>query len=214
MMGKIILLGSQKGGCGKSTLAVNVAGWLVHQGHNVILVDADPQGSAVRWAQDRQEKEKLKHIPHVQASGNINQTLKDLAVHYDYVVADTAGRDSRELRTGMVIADVLLSPSRPSQYDLDTLPHLTEVFLQAQDINPKLKGYLVLNMCPTNPVIKEADDAKEYLSEFPEFKVATSLVYDRKAFRDCVAEGKTVFEWKDAKAKAEINALMEEVFHG
>ncbi|WP_369526028.1 division plane positioning ATPase MipZ [Photobacterium leiognathi] len=43
-----------------------------------------------------------------------------MAVHYDYVVADTAGRDSRELRTAMVIADVLLSPSRPSQYDSDT----------------------------------------------------------------------------------------------
>ncbi len=56
MMGKIILLGSQKGGCGKSTLAVNVAGWLVHQCHNMILVDAYPQGSAVRWAQDRQEQ--------------------------------------------------------------------------------------------------------------------------------------------------------------
>ncbi|WP_237156593.1 ParA family protein [Photobacterium leiognathi] len=73
-MGKIILLGSQKGGCGKSTLAVNVAGWLVHQGYNVILVDANPQGSAVRWAQDRQKQETLKHIPQVQASGNINQT--------------------------------------------------------------------------------------------------------------------------------------------
>ena len=94
------------------------------------------------------------------------------------------------------------------------LPHLTDVFLQAQDINPKLKGYLVLNMCPTNPVIKEADDAKEYLSDFPEFGMATTLIYDRKAFRDCVAEGKSVFEWKDAKAKAEISALMEEVFRG
>lgn len=213
-MGKIILLGSQKGGCGKSTLAVNIAGWLAHQGKDVILVDADPQGSSARWAQDRQENIELKHIPHVQASGNINQTLRDLASRYDYVVADTAGRDSRELRTGMVIADLLLSPSRPSQYDLDTLPHLTEVFLQAQDMNPNLKGYLVLNMCPTNPVIKEADDAKTYLSEFPEFGVATSLVYDRKAFRDCISEGKTVFEWKDNKAKREISALIEEVFHG
>lgn len=69
-------------------------------------------------------------------------------------------------------------------------------------------------MCPTNPVIKEADDAKEYLSDFPEFGMATILIYDRKAFRDCVAEGKYVFEWKDAKAKAEISALMEEVFCG
>ncbi|RXJ72081.1 cobyrinic acid ac-diamide synthase [Veronia nyctiphanis] len=213
-MGKIILFGSQKGGCGKSTLAVNVAGWLISRGEDVILVDADPQGSSERWAQDRQENPELSNIPHVQASGNINQTLRDLAQKYDYVLADTAGRDSRELRTGMVVADILLSPSRPSQYDLDTLPHLAEVFIQAQDLNPTLKGYLVLNMCPTNPVIKEAEDARTYLNEFPEFSMANSMVYDRKAFRDCISEGRTVFEWKDAKAKQEIEALMEEVFHG
>ena len=213
-MGKIILLGSQKGGCGKSTLAVNIAGWLIDQGSDVILVDADSQASSSRWAQDRQEQASLSAIPHVQASGNINQTLKDLASRYDYVVVDTAGRDSRELRTGMVVADVLLSPSRPSQYDLDTLPHLTDVFIQAQDLNPNLKGYLVLNMCPTNPVIKEADDAKEYLKEFPEFSLATSIIHDRKCYRDCIAEGKTVFEWKDAKAKSDIHALMEEVSLG
>ena len=213
-MGKILLIGSQKGGAGKSTLAVNVAGWLIHQDKDVILVDADPQGSSVRWAQDRQEIKSLKHIPHVQASGNINQTIKDISDKYDYVVVDTAGRDSRELRTGMAVADILLSPARPSQYDLDTLPHLVEVFTQAKDINPKLKAYLILNMCPTNPVIKEAGDAKNYLAEFPEFVTATSLIYDRKAFRDCVSEGKTVFEWKDAKAEKEIRALMEEVFHG
>ncbi|WP_369526027.1 hypothetical protein [Photobacterium leiognathi] len=44
--------------------------------------------------------------------------------------------------------------------------------------------------------------------------MATTLIYDRIALRDCVAEGKSVFEWKDAKAKAEISALMEEVFRG
>ena len=213
-MGRILLFGSQKGGCGKSTLAVNVAGWLVKEGKDIILVDSDPQGSAARWSQDRQEHNELKNIPHVQASGNINQTLKDLATKYDYVVVDTAGRDSRELRTGLVIADVLITPSRPSQYDLDTLPHLAEVFLQAKDLNPSLRGFLVLNMCPTNPVIKEAKDAQSYLSEFPEFLMATTLIYDRKAYRDCIAEGKTVFEWKDNKTHDEINSLMAEICHG
>lgn len=213
-MGKIFLFGSQKGGCGKSTLAVNVAGWLLKENKDVILVDADPQGSAVRWAQDRQEHDKVTNIPHVQASGNINQTLKELATKYDYVIVDTAGRDSRELRTGMIVADVLISPFRPSQYDLDTVPHLSEVFLQAQDLNPSLRGFLVLNMCPTNPVIKETEDAQSYLRDFPEFIMAHTLIYDRKAYRDCIAEGKTVFEWKDNKTRDEINALMEEIIHG
>jgi chromosome partitioning protein len=213
-MGKIFLLGSQKGGCGKSTLAINVAGWLLDKNADVILVDADPQGSAARWAQDRQENESIGNIPHVQASGNINQTLKDLASKYEYVVVDTAGRDSRELRTGMVVADIVISPSRPSQYDLDTLPHLTEVYLQAQDLNPNLRGYLVLNMSPTNPVIKEADDAREYLSDFPEFQLAETLIHDRKAFRDCIGEGKTVFEWRDPKARDEMERLMEEITNG
>lgn len=213
-MGKVILLGSQKGGCGKSTLGVNIAGWLAHNGKDVILVDADPQFSASRWAQDRQEQEQLKRISHVQANGNINQILKDLAGRYEYVVVDTAGRDSRELRTGMISADLFISPSRPSQYDLDTLPHLTNVFVQAQDLNPQLKGYLIINMCPTNPVIKETEDAKTYLSDFPEFTLASTLIYDRKAYRDCISEGKTVFEWKDAKAKGEIDALMKELLHG
>ena len=96
-------------------------------------------------------------------------------------VVDVAGRDSRELRTGMIVADILISPARPSQYDLDTLPHLVDVFVQAQDLNPNLKGYLVLNLCPTNPVIKEAQDAQKYLADFPEFALADSLIYDRKA---------------------------------
>lgn len=213
-MGKIILIGSQKGGCGKSTLAVNFAGWLAQAQQDLILVDADPQASAARWAQDRQEQPALANIAHVQASGNIHQTLLDLAAKYEFVVVDCAGRDSRELRSAMAVADLLISPSRPSQYDLDTLPHLTDVVTQAQALNLKLRGFLVLNMCPTNPVIKEVDDAKAYLADFPEFKLAERLIYDRKAYRDCIAEGKSVFEWKDAKAKQEMQALFEEICHG
>ena len=210
----IILIGSQKGGCGKSTIAVNIAAALALKVKDVFLLDADPQSSSMRWAQDRLDTEVQPHIPHAQASGNIHQTLKDLASKYEYVIADTAGRDSRELRTGMTVADVLISPARPSQYDLDTLPHLAEVYSQAKDLNPKLAGYLVLNLCPTNPVIKEVAAAQEFLADYPEFKLANTLVYDRKAYRDAISEGKSVLEWTDAKAKHEIEALVGEIING
>ncbi len=209
----IILIGSQKGGCGKSTVAVNIAAALALQGKDVFLLDADPQSSSMRWAQDRLDCGVTPHIPHAQASGSIHQTLKDLSSKYEYVIADTAGRDSRELRTGMTVADVLISPARPSQYDLDTLPHLADVFTQAKDLNPKLLGFLVLNLCPTNPVIKEVESAKSFLVDYPEFQLAETLIYDRKAYRDSISEGKSVLEWADAKAKHEIDALVGEVVH-
>ena len=73
----IILIGSQKGGCGKSTIAVNIAAALALQGKDVFLLDADPQSSSMRWAQDRLDTEVQPHIPHAQASGNIHYSLKE-----------------------------------------------------------------------------------------------------------------------------------------
>jgi chromosome partitioning protein len=210
----IILIGSQKGGCGKSTIAVNVACSLALDANaDVLLVDADPQGSVSRWVQDRQSHPELKNIPCVQISGDIRITLRDLAERYKYLVVDVAGRDSVELRSGLSVADLLLSPLRPSQYDLDTVPHLSEVYSMAKDFNQNLKGYLVLNLCPTNPVIKEADEAREYLKDFSEFALAETLIFDRKAYRDSIAEGQTALEWKDEKAAESIRLLIKEVFN-
>ncbi len=97
----IVLIGSQKGGVGKSTKAVNIAGYLIlKQGKTAIIVDADDQKSIMTWYNDRQNVEGLPHIPVVAASGKIKETLLELDRHYDYVIVDTAGRDSAELRSG------------------------------------------------------------------------------------------------------------------
>ena len=208
----IILVGSQKGGCGKSTIAVNVACALALDGKaHGLLVDSDPQASVARWVQDRQGHPELKNIPCVQVSGDVRVTLRDLAERYQYLVVDVAGRDSVELRSGLSAADILLSPIRPSQYDLDTVPHLAEVYSKAKDFNQKLKAYLVLNLCPTNPVVREAEEAQAYLKDFSEFDVAQTRIYDRKAYRDSVAEGQSAIEWKDKKAADSIRLLVKEV---
>ncbi len=208
----IILVGSQKGGCGKSTMAVNLACSLVLDANeDVLLVDADSQGSVSRWVQDRQTHSLLKNIPCVQISGDVRITLRDLATRYKYLVVDVAGRDSVELRSGLSVADILLSPLRPSQYDLDTVPHLSEVYSLAKDFNQNLRAYLVLNLCPTNPVVKEAEEAKTYLADYSEFILAKTLIYDRKAYRDSIAEGQCVLEWKDEKAAASIRLLLKEI---
>ena len=210
----IILLGSQKGGCGKSTLAVNIAGQLAVRGKDVCLVDADRQGSSSEWIEYRDDGSNLKCIHAVSKFGNITDTLKDLNQRYEYVICDVAGRDSKELRYGMLAADIFISPVRPSQPDINTIPNLLDIFEQAKIINVNLKGYLVLNLCPTLPTIKEADQSAEYLSGLDGFVLANVRIHERKAFRDSFSEGLCVAEWKDIKAKNEIEWLVNEVLNG
>lgn len=205
----IVLLGSQKGGVGKSTLAVSIASYLLELGKRVIIVDADDQKSVLTWYNNRDED--LPRLPVVAATGKIKNTLVELDQHYEFVIVDCAGRDSHELRSGLMAADIFLSPLRPSQMDLDVVPHTCEVFTEAQDFNEKVRGYLILNMAPTNMFVNEANIAAELLKDFPAMKQALTRVCDRKVFRDTWATSTTIFEAENEKAKDEIRNLVNEV---
>lgn len=208
----IVLIGSQKGGCGKSTTAVNICADLARTGRDVVLVDADRQCTSANWAMDRSANKSLPVVHCIQKYENIRETLLDLDQRYEHVIVDAAGRDSRELRTGMTAAHTLLVPFRPSQPDLDTLPHLREVIVQAKDLNPDLTVHGLITMAPTNPVIHETDEAREYLQDYPEIQLLSTIVRDRKVFRDAMSEGMGVVEMGNEKAAQEILSLMQEIF--
>jgi chromosome partitioning protein len=210
----IVLIGSQKGGCGKSTTAVNICAELAKRGLDVVLVDADRQCTAANWAMDRGSNQTLPRVHCVQKYENIRETLLDLDKRYAYVIVDAAGRDSRELRTGMTATNILLVPFRPSQPDLDTLPNLREIITQAKDLNPQLRVYGLITMAPTNPVIHEAEEAREYLQDYPEIQLLNTIIRDRKVYRDAMSEGMGVVEMDNTKAADEIRQLMKEVFNG
>ena len=176
----IIVAGSQKGGSGKSTTVTDICAALVNEGHDVMLVDADRQSTAANWVADRAENKVLETVHCTQKYDNIRDTLLDLDKRYDYVIVDAAGRDSRELRTGILAADILIVPFKPSQPDLDTLPKIQEIITQAKDLNPKLKVYALLTMAPTNPIIHEANEAKEYLSQYPDITLLESIICERR----------------------------------
>lgn len=205
----IIVLGSQKGGVGKSTLAVSIAAYLITLGKRVLIVDADDQRSALTWYNNRPEY--LPHIPVTGATGNIKAMLKEHVKSYDYVIADCAGRDSAEMRSGLMAADVFISPLRPSQMDLDVVPHTCKVFAAAKDFNETVRGYLVLNMTPTNMFVNEGNQAAKVLLDFPQMCLAESRICDRKAHRDAWAESMTIFETQNTKAQQEISRLVEEL---
>lgn len=206
----IILIGAQKGGCGKSTLAVNLAAEFKRLGTDVCLVDADSQPTTANWALERLESDK-DDISHVKLSGNVSKPLKDLATRYELVIVDVAGRDSRELRTAMVAADLMLTPFRPSQPDLDTLPTLLELTESSKDLNENLKCFAVLTMASTNVNVNEIEEARESIAQYPEFTLCKTVIRDRKAYRDSVSDGAGVVEWTNPKAAAEVQLLVQEI---
>lgn len=207
----IILVGSQKGGVGKSTITVNLAVELAYRQFDVVIVDADSQRSAAKWHIDRVEQGREPAIACVEKVGNIHSTLTDLDKRYDVVIVDVAGKDSRELRTGMIAADMLLALTQPSQFDLDTFQHLNEVIEEALDLNSGLVVRGLLTRASVNRKVTESQEAGEYLAEFPLIKPLNTIIHDRKAYRDVIPEGLGVVEWRNGAARAEIRSLTDEV---
>ncbi len=209
----ILLIASEKGGVGKSTLCTNIAAWLAHEGQDVILLDADVQSTSKKWIDRRNEFQPGLPVVHVaQASGDVARPARDLASRYQQVVIDAAGRDSKEMRSAMVVADVLLVPTRASCCDLETIQHVNELIGLARGLNPNLRAYAVVSMAPSNPMITEASDAREFLADFSELELAPVFIRERKVYRDAILEGKGVVEMNNSQARAEIQLLGQAIY--
>lgn len=210
----IVLICSEKGGSGKTTLATNLAVASALRGKDTVLIDGDPQASATAWGDRRQRDAELFGPSVLAKTGNLNLLARDLAKRYDHVVIDAGGRDSTEMRSAMLAADVILIPCRPSQLDLDAV-HRVEGYLAdavAMRPEPPLVA-VVLSQVPTHPLNSETASARAYLDAESELAVLDTVVAERKAYRDAIIEGQSVIE-SDPKGKAadEIHALTAEVF--
>lgn len=215
---KVILLGGEKGGCGKSTLAENISVALALKGVDIILVDTDtPQPTCTNWADRRHSRverdSKLLPINCIQASGNIRPIIRDLSTRYQCIVIDAGGRDSQELRTSLATADMFIAPLEPSQNDMETVEKLYNLIRQTKDFNESLQCRLVLSKASTHPSKNEINDAIDFLEEYSDLlPLITKPISQRKAFRDAAAKGLGVLEMQDKKAIDELSAVIMEVF--
>lgn len=212
----IVLIGGEKGGTGKSTIATNLTAYLANEGVDVILLDADPQGTSSHWIERRNGcKPAVASIHCAQKFGDVAATARDLGKRYRYVVIDAGGRDSRELRSAMLAADKIVVPVRASQADLETLGKVNEIVGNARAFNQTLgAASVVLSIAPTNPSINEVNEARELLElhRFPELVLSDQVIRERKVYRDALAEGKGAVEMQNSQAKAEIQLLAQELF--
>ena len=209
----IIVVGGEKGGTGKTTLATNLAVLRRDAGHDVLLLDADPQGSANNWSQFRLNTD-LNPIPCLQKLGNIKADIADLKTRYGDIFIDTGGRNSEELRSALVVADVFITPIQPSQFDIWSLSTVNELVKIPKLLNPAMKSYVVASRSVTNTGQQELMEMRSLLVEFPELTLLRTIIRDRVAFRKAAKFGKVVTELlpEDKKASEEISAMYIEVF--
>ncbi|MNN33049.1 CobQ/CobB/MinD/ParA nucleotide binding domain protein [compost metagenome] len=208
----ILLLGGEKGGSGKSCLAQNLAVWIQARGGDVLLLDADPQGTTADWAAERAEGN-LPAIPVVQAHGNIRQTLLDLRNRYRQIVVDAGGADSEALRSAMTVATHMLIPFRPKRRDLKTLPNVENLARLALAVNPELTIRAVITQCPALPSqVQRILDAKDACKSFG-IEALNAITTARNVYDDADENGCSVLEsGADPRAIEEIEALATELW--
>ncbi|MFC1836806.1 AAA family ATPase [Thermodesulfobacteriota bacterium] len=211
----IILIGGEKGGTGKTTIAINLAAMRANKGKDVLLVDTDRQSSASYWAQKRNEAGHSPRIPCVQVFGDsLHFEIKDLVNRYDDIILDAGGRESPELRAGLVVSEKVFIPIQASQFDVWTLDRAEELVRTARGFNPDLSAFVIINRASPNPMVSESTDAQELLKDFQLLQLANTVIRDRIIYRKAAREGLCVAEMvpEDQKATKEMGQFFGEVF--
>ena len=199
---------NQKGGVGKTTLAVNVAGCMARQGMKVLLVDADPQQSALDWAGVRQDECPFSIIGMPRPV--IHKELPKLEEGYSHVIIDSPPSVHQLTQSIVGASDVVIIPVQPSPYDVWAAEAVLKVIDDASAVlNPSLKTLFAINRKIVNTAIGR--DVADSLAQYGK-PVLNAQVCQRVAFAESAAQGKTVFELNENSAAAsEIAALTQEL---
>jgi len=211
----IVLIGGEKGGSSKSTLATNLAVLRALSGRDVFLLDTDTQGSASLWTQLRDEADIKPGIPCMQKFGQgVQAAVRDLATRYEDVIIDAGGRDSAELRASLVVAHRVFTPVQSSQFDLWSLEKMDELVATAKGFNKDLEASIVITRAPTNVMMREVQEARDFLQDFEHYTVAQTVIYERSVWRKASRQGRSIVELdrQDYKASNELKLLGEEIF--
>ncbi len=212
MTTRILVLFKKKGGTGASTIAENISVCAARAGKRVLCIDTDTQRSLERFGDRRSRLHN--DITVIAKYGDIGSTLKSFREQnaFDLIIVDCAGADSKSARTALLHADVVLTPFRNSQHDIESLVNDTdEVVRGAQSINERLVALAIMNMVSTNSK-SEMKNAKEALEQAETvFKLMPEFLSDRIAFRNACTAGEGVVELKCIKSKGEMMALYKRI---
>lgn len=212
-MAHVITVAQQKGGSGKTTLAVNLAVGFARAGKSVALMDIDPQGSAGRWFMTRLEALEagaggaLANTPEITFSTasawGVSYELRKLAQAHDIVIIDTPPKADSDLRPALRASDLVLVPVASSHLDLWAVE--MALYLAAREDVPAM---IVLTRTRTGTRL--AADVASKAAELGT-EIAKTVLANRVTYAETLGQGRAALESPKGPAHDEVTRLVQEV---
>lgn len=180
---------SQKGGVGKTTLSLSIAAHHAIQGHRVLVVDADPQGSALMWSTMRERPPLFPVVG--MAKPSLHRDLPAVAADYDLTVIDGAPRVNDLGRAAILASDLVLIPVQPSPFDVWAADDTVRLVQEAQQFKDGLCAAFAINRKIVNTAIGR--DVAAAFADAP-FPVLSAAVSQRVIFAESAGQGLTACE--------------------
>jgi chromosome partitioning protein len=199
---KTLAIISQKGGSGKTTIAVHVAVCASQRKLKTAIIDIDPQRSAYQWNQSRPDGMKLDAVT-ANASQLAVLLAKAKAGGIDLAIIDSAPHSDSEAAIAAQLADYVLIPCRPARFDLDAIASTVDIAKAANT-----PAAVVINAAPRGRL---ADEARVALQR-QGVTVLDLVLHQRAAYSHAVIDGRSVHEYEpEGKAAAEIDDLYHHI---
>ena len=210
----IVAVLSEKGGTGKTTLATNLAGMRAGLGRRTLLIDADPQGSALHWIELRSVQ-----MPTVEVlpldGPHLSRHLRTRAMQHDDVIIDVGAGVTEDLIEAMNAADCVVIPVQPTGMDVWTMALIDNYVGEALSVRPGKRALAVINRASANPRHLAATQTRRaLLAGCKHMRLIDQMLCERVAFQRAYTAGQTVMEYsgKQDKAVDEMAALYSAVF--
>ncbi len=195
---KTLAIIAQKGGSGKTTLAVHMAVCTALHQRKAAVIDLDPQGNAYNWNESRENGRKLDAV-----RGNATELAALLhqaeTAGIDLAIVDTAPHSNSDAAMTAQLADLVLIPCRPARFDLEAIASTVEIARLAN-----APAAVVINAAPRGRLAGEARAVLERQG----VRVLDAVIHQRVAYSHAVIDGRSVHEYEpDGQAAAEIDSL-------
>lgn len=212
----IIAVLNQKGGVGKTTLSIHIATALAlrlgadaeKNRHKVLLIDADPQGSALDWSAERQAPPNFPVIGLPKPT--LHREMPALSQGYEWVIIDGPPRVNDLARSAIAASDLVLIPVQPSPFDVWAAQDIIDIVNECAVLKPDQTTRFVINRLFPNTTL--GAEVKEALASF-EVPMLESAIRNRTEYAKAARNGLTALETEPhGHAAQEINTLIEELF--